>query len=655
MNTYEALAIFVIDNVGGSANIKSVTHCLTRLRFDLADDSLIDNDALLHSKDVVTTQSVGGKFQVVIGAQVGEVCTEIERQLGGTSQDVGGQEESRNLLDRFTSLITQVMTPVLGVLCGCGIIAGLMAILSTVGLIASTDGAYLVLNVMGNACLTFFPVILGYTSAKAFKMNPFTGMILGCILVYPGLAASMSTGNALYTIFAGTPLATPIYQTFFGIPIMFPSSGYTSTVIPIIFATFVASKVERFANRTLPQASRMFVTPMVVILVAGIVALLVVGPVSIILTNLISMGLNGLLSVVPILAYILFALVYQPLVILGFHWALISLGLIEFASSGSTLLIALIFPASFAHLAVCAAVMLRSKSKVMRETSLAAVISACFCIIEPSIYGVTLPVKKRFGICMIAGTVGAVIMGLANSKMYAIAMGVTGLASFIDPSTGSTSGLIICLISIVATMVVGFALTWITYKPADDGMSDAVDDKGIESESLPARHEKVTICAPVSGIVSPLANMGDAAFSGGALGKGACIVPAEGRIVSPCDGDLTMVFPTGHALGITTSDGAEIIIHIGTNTVQMPQGTFHVHAEKGTHVTKGELLVTFDPKAVLDQGCNLETAVLVSNSSDYLDVLLVADGNVKEGADLLVALSRDPEPSNATPHVQTAL
>lgn len=642
MDNYEELAASIIKNVGGRNNIKNVTNCLTRLRFDLKDSGMVNDSEIAANRGVVTTQFAGGKYQVVIGTQVGDVRQEIERQLGRSGGESSEPADQGGLLDRFIALITQVMTPALNVLLACGVIAGLTAVLNVTGVVGATDGAYLVLNAMGNACLTFFPVILGYTSAKAFGMDPFVGMILGGVLMFPGLTESMTTGDPLFTVFEGSPIAMPVYQTFFGIPIVFPSSGYTSTVLPVVFTTFVASKIERASNRVMPQAARAIMTPVVTILFAGIVSLLIVGPVSIVLGNLISAGINYLAGTVPILAYLVVAIVYQPLVVLGLHWALISVGLVEFATTGSTLIIALIFPASFAHLAVCAAVALRTKSGRIRETALGAVISACFCIIEPSIYGVTLPIKKRFGICMVAGTVGAVIMGFSSSFMYAIAMGVTGFASFINPVTGNLAGLVWCLVSVGATMVVAFLLTWVTYRPDDDGVLEGADNKNASSLDQPARHDRRVVSAPVAGDVRPLSEMSDPAFSRGDMGKGVCIVASEGRVVAPCDGTVTTMFPTGHAVGVTSDDGVEVLVHIGVDTVSLPEGTFEKRVEQGAHVHRGEVLVTFDPQQITSSGRSLETAVLVSNSGDYLDVVPVRDGAVEEGDELLVVIATEP-------------
>lgn len=636
MANYEKLVSFIIENVGGKENVENVTHCMTRLRFKLVDDTKVNEDALKANKEIVTAQHSGGRYQVVIGTHVGEVCEEVLKQLGQSVSTELEEGEKGSLLNRFTATITQTMVPILGVLGACGLISAIQAIMVVLGVVHEGDGAYLLFNAMGNACLTFLPVLLGYTSAKAFKMNPFVGMILGCVLVFPDLTASINSGDILYTLFEGSSFAMPVYKTLFGIPIMFPTNGYTSTVIPIIFATFFASKVEKFFDKIIPQAAKMYFVPMFTILVSSIVTILVIGPVSIILTNLISTCVTFLLEKCPIVAFIVVALIYQPLVVLGLHWALISVGIIEFMTAGNSLIIALIWPASFAHLAVCAAVYFRTKKQEMKETALPAVISACFCIIEPSIYGVTLPVKKRFGFCMIAGTIGAIIFGIANAPLYAVTMGVTGFPGYIDPTTGSIRGMIVSFIAVAVTMAVGFGLTWFTYKPEDDGIGKAEEKKEISEVKKERRKE--FIYAPLCGNVKPLKEMQDPAFAGEGLGKGICIEPEEGKVVAPCDGVLNVVFPTGHAVGVTSEGGADVLVHVGTNTMQLPEGTFHTEKKQGDYVKKGETLITFDLDAIKKQGYNMETAVLISNTSDYLDIIELAKEKVNYQDELLATV-----------------
>ncbi|MBF1113851.1 MAG: PTS transporter subunit EIIC [Solobacterium sp.] len=268
----------------------------------------------------------------------------------------------------------------------------------------------------------------------------------------------------MFTLFAGTPIEMPVFKTFLGIPIIFPATGYTSTVIPIMMVNFLASKIEKTLKQVLPRVTRQFMVPFFTILFAGIVGVLLVGPISMIIQNLLQAGLNSLISTSKILAFAVITLIYQPLVIFGLHWPLITLGIMEYGSLGNSLIVASIFPASFAHMAACFAVFLKSKDIKTKNIALPAFLSACFCIIEPSIYGVTLPVKKRFGFCMIGGLVGGLILALSNSPMYAISMGVTGVMSFINPNVPGIGGLVWAIIACIAAMLVTFTLTFVTYQ-----------------------------------------------------------------------------------------------------------------------------------------------------------------------------------------------
>ena len=646
MASSEELARFIVESVGGADNVESANHCMTRLRIKLKDDAKANRGALDAHDGIISTQVAEGKLQVIIGTQVGEVYQQFAR-ITGPSADTEPEpepEEKGSLLNRFAALITKIVVPSLGVLCACGIIAGINSILLATGVIATGDGANVLFSNLGNACLTFFPVVLGYTSAVAFGMDPFVGMILGAFLIFPGVVDSLASGDPIFTLLDGTPFAMPVYKTFFGIPIVFPATGYTSTVIPLTLLTWLASKVERWLKAHLPAVTRQFMVPFVTILVAGILGVLAIGPVSIMIQNALQAGLNALIGTSRLLAYAVITLIYQPLVIFGLHWPLITLGLMEFGAGGSTLIVAAIFPASFTHMAACLAVFLRSKSARVRNVALPAFLSACFCIIEPSIYGVTLPVKKRFGYCMAGGLVGGLIIALTNSQMFAISMGVTGFMSFVDPAGGGFMGLVWCAVACLAAMVVTFTLTWLSYKPSEDDLGEtkgADKPKGASRTIADTSYNKEVIGSPVHGTVSSLATMPDEAFANGSLGKGVSIDPTGGMVVAPCDGVVSAIFPTGHALGITSLGGAEILIHVGTNTFNAPEGAFEKHVAQGDAVKAGDLLVSFDAQALREAGCDVRTAVVVSNSADYLDVVSFGEGEVECGDALLATMTSE--------------
>lgn len=616
MRKYEKLASFIINNIGGKDNIVNITHCMTRLRIKLKDNDKVNIEELESNNNIISCQKAEGKLQVIIGTQVGEVYEEIIKQIGKVKTNEGTSQEGNSLINRFAATITKIVVPALGVLCACGIIAGLNSVLIATGMIESGSGTNTLLNAMGNACLTFFPVILGYTSAVAFGMNPFVGMILGAVLIFPNISTDMNSGKVMFSIFANSPFKMDVFKTFFGLPIIFPATGYTSTLIPIMLINLCASKIEKFLDKQLPDVTKQFLAPFLTILIAGTVGVLVIGPISMIIQNGLQAGLSLLMDKSQILAFALITLIYQPLVIFGLHWPLITLGLMEFASTGSSLIVAAIFPASFTHMAACLAVFLRTKNIKMRNIAFPAFLSACFCIIEPSIYGVTLPVKKRFGFCMVGGLVGGLILALSNSPMFAISMGTTGIMSFVNPQGSGFAGLVWCVIACVAAMIITFVLTWITYRDEEDAGSEE------DAKAIKKLNTKETIVAPMNGTIKPLDDMDDIAFANGSLGKGVCIVPNEGKVFSPCSGKVTVIFPTGHAIGIKSDDGAEILIHIGTDLYDKKELLFKKYVSQGDIVKRGQLLVSFDLNKMKEKKLNADTAVIVSNTNDYLDILL---------------------------------
>lgn len=616
MRKYEKLASFIINNIGGKDNIVNITHCMTRLRIKLKDNDKVNIEELESNNNIISCQKAEGKLQVIIGTQVGEVYEEIIKQIGKVKTNEGTSQEGNSLINRFAATITKIVVPALGVLCACGIIAGLNSVLIATGMIESGSGTNILLNAMGNACLTFFPVILGYTSAVAFGMNPFVGMILGAVLIFPNISTDMNSGKVMFSIFANSPFKMDVFKTFFGLPIIFPATGYTSTLIPIMLINLCASKIEKFLDKQLPDVTKQFLAPFLTILIAGTVGVLVIGPISMIIQNGLQAGLSLLMDKSQILAFALITLIYQPLVIFGLHWPLITLGLMEFASTGSSLIVAAIFPASFTHMAACLAVFLRTKNIKMRNIAFPAFLSACFCIIEPSIYGVTLPVKKRFGFCMVGGLVGGLILALSNSPMFAISMGTTGIMSFVNPQGSGFAGLVWCVIACVAAMIITFVLTWITYRDEEDVGSEE------DAKAIKKLDTKETIVAPMNGTIKSLDDMDDIAFANGSLGKGVCIVPNEGKVFSPCSGKVTVIFPTGHAIGIKSDDGAEILIHIGTDLYDKKELLFKKYVSQGDIVKRGQLLVSFDLNKMKEKKLNADTAVIVSNTNDYLDILL---------------------------------
>lgn len=469
MSKYQELAAFIIECVGGKENIENITHCVTRLRFKLKEPDKVHEDDLKKQPGIVTTQFSGGRFQVVIGTHVGNVYDEVRSQIGFVEESRTEEEEKQSLLNRVLAIITQTMTPILGVLGGGGIIIGIGTVLNVLGIISSDGGTMMIFTALGKATLTFFPVLLGYTSANAFKMNPFVGATIGAALVYPNIAATLGSGEAIYTILAGTALEMPIIKTFFGIPIMFPANGYASTVIPIIFINFMASKVERFFQKVLPNAIEKSLTPFFTLLVGGVLGIMIVGPIANVLSMIITMTFQALFAFSPVVAAVAFALCWQPLVVLGLHWALATIGFMEIATYGYSMVNSLVYPCAFAQIACCAAVYIRTRSNGIKNLAIPGMISASFNIIEPALYGIVLPVKKRLVITIFSYMLGCVIMAITSAyKFTAPPFGFIGIVTFINPETGSIRNMIIAIIAVAVTATTSFLLTYFTYRPGED-------------------------------------------------------------------------------------------------------------------------------------------------------------------------------------------
>lgn len=625
MNQYKALVDFILKNIGGKENVLSVTHCMTRLRFTLKNDILVNEEELLKSKDIMTAQLAGGRYQIVIGTHVANVFKEVVEVI--EIQEETREEKKRGAVNILIDTITKIITPVLGILTASGLLQGILALLNATNVLQTTDGAYIILHAMGQTAFYFLPIVLGYTSAKAFKLNPFVGMMLGAALIIPELMTNLTTEKVLYTLFEGTMFQTPIYKTFFGIPIMFPANGYQYTVIPIIFITFMGSKVSNVLDRIVPKLLAHNLNAFLTILITVPLSLLIIGPVTNVLSSLIAVGVSSLYDISPMITSIVVALLYQPLVIFGLHWPISAIGINNLAQFGFDYIFPMSFTANFAQTAVVLAVFLRTRSKDVKALAIPAMISGLFCIIEPAIYGFSLPVKKRFAFSMIGGAVGALILAICSAKMYAFSFGVLGIVSFINPETGSINGLIVAIVASLAAMIVTFSLTYFTFEKEKPNEEKKTSLFGMES-----------IVAPLQGNVKLLENSSDKMFAEKSLGKGIIITPTNGKVCAPISGKIQMIFPDGHAIGILSDHGIEVMIHIGIDIVDLKENGFQVHVKEGQHISQGDHLADIQLKMIEDAGFNTETAVIITNSNDFLDILSEQKECVNIGDKLLTVV-----------------
>ncbi|MEY8748438.1 beta-glucoside-specific PTS transporter subunit IIABC [Bacillales bacterium AN1005] len=632
---YEQLAKDIIENVGGKENVNSVVHCITRLRFKLKDEGKANTEVLKNMDDVITVMKSGGQYQVVIGNHVPDVYKAVVG-VGGFESNTSGsenvQEESQGLFNKFIDIISGIFAPTLGVLAATGMIKGFNALFVALGLYANTTGTYQILNAVGDALFYFFPIFLGYTSMKKFGGNHFIGMAIGAALVYPTLSG-LSSGDPLYTLFTGTIFESPIHITFLGIPVILMS--YSSSVIPIILATYVGTKLEKWFAKVIPDVVKNFLVPFFTLLVIVPLTFIVIGPVATWLGKLLGEGTLWVYDLSPILTGLVVGGLWQVFVMFGLHWGLVPIAINNISVHGSDYILAFNSATSMATAGVVLGVLVATKQKKYKTLSIPAFISAVFGVSEPALYGITLPLKRPFIITLITSSIGGCIMGIMGTKAYMMGgLGVFGLPTKISPD-GIGMGFWGAVIAMAANLIVGFILTYffgIDKKKEKEELKQNEKALQVQENNVPT---DVVIFSPLKGEVKNLSDIDDAAFSSGLLGKGVAITPTEGKLMSPVSGIVSAVFPTKHAIGITTDSGAEILMHIGMDTVQLGGKFFSTNIKQGDRVEQGQLLIEFDIEKIKEAGYPIVTPVVVTNQDQYKEIKVVNEQPIDFGGNII--------------------
>lgn len=621
MGKYEKLAKEILENVGGKENINSLTHCITRLRFRLKDESKANDEALKNNPGVVTVMKSAGQYQVVIGNHVPAVFEDV-CAIAGINNDAPAAEDEapKGVLDTLIDIISGCFQPILGPLCAAGIIKGLNALLVfLLGAGFSASGTYLVLNAIGDSIFYFLPIILGYTAAKKFNVNVVVGMIIGASLCYPTIQTDTlsAAGKAIGTL----PMIGAYYTKFLGIP--FISGNYTSTVVPVICIVALAAQIQKIAKKYVPEMLQNFFVPFFVLIISLPIGLLVIGPVVGLLTQVLSNFFAALYKLSPVVTALVVGAFWQCLVIFGLHWALVPMAMVNLGNLGFDTILPGMTGTTFAATGIMIATYLKTKDPNKKALAIPATISAFCGVTEPAIYGFLLPEKTPFVFSCIGGTVGGAIMGALNAKMYVMGgLGIFSVVSYISPE-GEASGLVAALICGAVSMLVGFLLAFFFGKKEDNKVIEAV------------KANEETIVAPIEGTIKPVEESSDAAFASGALGKGVVIIPSDGKVYAPVSGTVTVLFPSLHAIGITSDSGVELLIHIGINTVQLDGKGYTAHIKQGDHVECGQLLVEFDMDYITSEGYSLETPVLVTNYNDLKEIKITDKTNSSLKEELL--------------------
>ena len=626
---YEKLSKDIVEAVGGKENVVSLHHCVTRLRFKLKSNDKADMERLKKMDGVVTALISGEQFQVVIGNHVADVFAEVSPLLGlnGNVKKDEPKREIKNIKDVLNLLIdvlSKLFQPMLGVMAAAGMLKGIAAILLSLGVL-NTDGTYLAIQAAGDGLFQLLPVFLAWTSANYFGMNGFTAIAVAAGLIYPSLG-TMELFNKAH---------------FLGIPIVIPAGGYVSTVMPIIFSVWLGSHVEKLFKKIVPAMVRTFLVPFFTLLITYILSLLVIGPVISNASTALGTGLTALYNLNSTIAGGLLAGLWMVMVMFGLHWGLVPIAMNNVATLGYDTIIRSLMAHSFALLGVLLVIILKTKEQKVKDLSIPAAFSALFGVTEPGIYGVTLPMKIPFIIACISAAIGGAIGGFFKMKTYTIgALGLFSLSSYI-PKEGIGRDFYIysavCLISLIS----GIILTMFVKIPKlyeDENVTGNTDEKQVDKKPENTENkmlEKEVVYSPLKGTIKKLSEAEDEAFASGALGKGAAVVPTEGKVVAPTDGTIVTLFPTNHAIAIETDSGAELLIHVGLDTVQLDGKYFYPKVKEGDKIKKGDLMLEFDIDEIKKAGYALTTPIIVTNTDEFLDVIEIDKENIEFGEKLI--------------------
>jgi PTS system beta-glucosides-specific IIC component len=621
MSKNQEIAERVLAAVGGEKNVNSVVHCATRLRFKLKDEAKADTDKLNADDDVIQVVKSGGQYQVVIGSHVSDVYKELlaHSSLGNESDD-DTEEKGGNIFNRLIDIISSIFTPFLGAMAGIGILKGFLILATNLGLMTADSGAYQILYAASDGFMQFLPLALAFTAAKKFKTNQYISLAIAAAMVYPAITTAAAQGGL----------------DFFGIPVIINPSGYMSTVIPIILVVWVQSYLERFVKDVVPQVVQIVLVPLLTVLVMVPLAFVVIGPLGTIIGN----GLGSLYSSIynfsPLIAGAVMGGLWQVFVMFGMHWGFVPIMTNNLALMNYDTMIPMLFAPVIAQAGASLAVFFKSKNEKRKALAISSTITSLFGITEPSVYGITLPLKKPFIAACISGAVGGAITGLFHVKAFGNIMpSILAIPSMISNIDGVESNVVMGIVAIGVAFVLSFGLTLIL---GFDEEVAAPAPTAKKENTTGAKNDKIILVSPLTGSVLPLNKVEDQVFSSGALGKGVAIEPTVGKLCAPADGTVTTLFPTGHAVGITTTDGAEVLMHIGMDTVEMDGEGFEIAVKQGDTIKQGDLLVTFDIEKIKQAGYSTVTPIVVTNTNDYLDVLDMNQEEVLQGEDFLTVV-----------------
>lgn len=597
---YQAIAKEILKDVGGKDNIVDVTHCYTRLRFVLKDTKQANKEALLQTEGVISVVESGGQYQMVLGNKVAHVYNALEPLLAQQLTTKTSTEEKNSLGNRILNTVAAIFTPVVPAIAASGMLKGILAIAVMVAnnfyqVDLKPLNTYIILSAASDALFYFMPVILGYSAAKVFKTNEYIAMVIGATLCYPTIVSLMTEESAV---------------TLFGLHVT--KANYVSTVIPIILAIFILAYVQRFLEKVIPEVLKIIMVPTLSLLLMIPATLLLFGPIGIYLGDGVNWLYYYIMNLSPILLGGFIGGIWCVLVIFGAHRGLVPIGINDVARTGRQNLLAFAGAANFSQAGAAFGVFVRTKNKDLKAVAASATVTALFGITEPAIYGANLRLKKPMIYAVASGAAGGALMGWGGS--YGTAFANQGLLTIPVYAEAGTKAFICYLLGCGIAFFGAFLLT-IFLGFNDLPLDESRQEPGLKTEAGTVK-EKQRIQAPVQGQLVSLDQINDEVFASQQMGKTLAIYPTEEQIVSPGNGQVTALYPTHHAIGLKLDNGAEILLHIGINTVELKGRGFETFVKVGERVRLGQKLLSFDKQIIQATGYDPTVLVIVTNTAE---------------------------------------
>ena len=612
---YQEEAKKIISLVGGEENIRSLVHCATRLRFDLTDEGKADKEALTGLSYVLQVVSSGGQYQVVIGPAVADYFNAIMSLVHFGAPKAGeGETKKANLLSAALKIISGAFSPLIPLLAGSGMMKAVLTVLVQAGLLAESSSTYLILAAASNAAFYFLPVFLGLTISKQLGANTYVGGAIGAALLEPNFTGLIAAEGAVTFLGIGV---TPI--------------DYASTIFPIFIAAMIYSVLEKGLKKIVKQELQLFLVPMICLMVMIPFTVIVFGPFGTIVANSVSSAVMTLFSFNRLIAGAVLGAAYPYLTMLGLHWGFSPITLQNLELYGGDIIEGVTVCSVFAQTGITAGLYLKGrKHSKIREVAGPTLITGVFAgITEPILYGLIMGHKRLMVIVALAGALGGAIAGLFQVMLTAFVF-----HNIFSTVTMAYSPFLPYLVGIAVSFVCGAVMTCLwgvpageraDFEPASESAAEPAAAKAAAGETV------LEMRAPLSGEVIPLEQVEDEVFASGVTGLGLAIRPADSVVLSPCDGEISMIADSLHAIGIAAAGDAEVLIHVGLNTTMLGGKGFEPLVKKGDIVKTGQPLLKFDMDFIKSKGYPLVTPVLIVNAEDFEELELIAKASVRTG------------------------